>query len=83
MMQKDIYYGMLKTSRRPASMKTVTTDPAIGSARSHKGDIALWLKFSNLCALAWRCASPKRTRQRRATEPSARSQGWVEDDPER
>src|SRR4029078_6527289 len=47
--QKDIYYGMLKTlTDVSASMKTVTTDPALGSADPiYKGDIAKWLKFSN------------------------------------
>ena len=47
--QKDIYYGMLKTlTDVSASMKTVTTDPALGNADPlYKGDIAKWLKFSN------------------------------------
>jgi len=47
--QKDIYYGMLKTlTDVAASMKTVTTDPALGAADPiYKGDIAKWLKFTN------------------------------------
>jgi hypothetical protein len=47
--QKDIYYGLLKTlTDASTSMKTVTTDPALGNADPlYKGDISKWLKFSN------------------------------------
>jgi hypothetical protein len=47
--QKDIYTGMLKTlTDASTSMKTVTTDPALGAADPiYKGDISKWLKFSN------------------------------------
>ena len=47
--QKDIYYGLLKTlGDASSSMKTVSTDPALGSADPiYKGDIAKWIKFAN------------------------------------
>lgn len=47
--QKDIYYGLLKTlADASSSMKTVSTDPALGSADPiYKGDVAKWIKFAN------------------------------------
>jgi hypothetical protein len=47
--QKDIYYALLKTvGDAAASMKTATTDPALGTGDPiFKGDMAKWLKFAN------------------------------------
>jgi hypothetical protein len=47
--QKDIYYGLLKTlADASSSMKTVSTDPALGTADPiYKGDMAKWIKFAN------------------------------------
>jgi hypothetical protein len=47
--QKDIYYGLLKSlTDASASMKTGSTDPALGSGDPiYKGDISKWLKLSN------------------------------------
>lgn len=47
--QKDIYYGLLKTlADASSSMKTSSTDPALGPADPiYKGDIAKWIKFAN------------------------------------
>ncbi len=47
-LQKDIYYGLLKTlTDVSASMKT-SGDPGLGSADPiFKGDVTKWLKFSN------------------------------------
>jgi hypothetical protein len=47
--QKDIYYGLLKSlTDASASMKTGSTDPALGSGDPiYKSDISKWLKLSN------------------------------------
>ncbi|MGE5732499.1 MAG: SusD/RagB family nutrient-binding outer membrane lipoprotein [Gemmatimonas sp.] len=47
--QKDIYYGLLKSlTDASASMKTGSTDPALGSGDPiYKSDMSKWLKLSN------------------------------------